>query len=232
MLAWIADMGIKKFILLGINSAILAGSCLMKIPQIINILKASSVMGLSEAWVINEFIAGIFWVYYNFLVGHAFLSWGEALMVSIQNLVIVVLFWWYSPQLGRTPRLIGAVVFVIGSAVVLTQGLPSHLLAALGTSPIFLGNGAKIPQIWKNYQQGHTGTLAIVPAVLGAAGNFARVFTSILQTPDDIVAIANPVMASTLWVVMLSQFILYRKETAKVQEEARKKKDENAKKEK
>jgi len=219
----------KKLVLFALNYAMLGGSCLMKVPQISNILKAGSVVGLSETWVINECIAGLLWVYYNALVGHAFVTYGEAVMVGVQNVIIIAMYWHYSPELPKLPRIAGSIAFMVASVAVLALGLPSGALKVMGTSPIFLGNGAKVPQILKNSRQQHTGTLAIVPAFLGFAGNAVRVLTSFLQTPDDPVAILNPLMAAVLWFVLLAQFVLYYQGTKKLQEEAAAKKADGKK---
>ncbi|CAE8669444.1 unnamed protein product, partial [Polarella glacialis] len=86
-------------------------------------------------------------------------------------------------------------------------------------------NGAKIPQIILNFRQQHTGTMAFVPALLGFGGNAVRVLTSVMQTPDDPVAILNPLAASVLWCVMFAQFFLYREGTQRLHEEAKAKRD-------
>ncbi|CAE7188808.1 Mpdu1 [Symbiodinium pilosum] len=153
---------LKKLVIMGLNWAMLAGSCLMKLPQINNILKAGSVVGLSETFVINDCMAGLLFVYYNVLSGHPFMSWGENVIVGLQNAIIVLLYWHYSPQLSKAPRFLGAAAFVLGSIAVLIFGLPNAAVSALGAAPIVLGNGSKVPQIWKNMVQKHTGTMAAV----------------------------------------------------------------------
>eukprot|EP00435_Cladocopium_sp_Y103_P042455 s1821_g11.t1 len=206
------------------------GSCLMKLPQIYNILKAGSVVGLSEAWLVNECIASLLFVYYNVLSGYPFMSFGENVIVGLQNMVIILLFWQYSPQLPRLPRVAGSAIFLLASAAVLVLGLPTAALGALGGAPIFLGNGAKVPQILKNMSQKHTGTMSVVPAFLGFAGCSVRVLTSILQMPDDLLAIMNPLTAALMWFVLLVQFLMFYEATKKVQEEAEAKKKAAAKK--
>jgi len=216
-----ADMGdVKQLVVMVLNSAMLAGSCLMKLPQIYNIVKAGSVVGLSEAWLVNECIASLLFVYYNVLSGYPFMSFGENVIVGIQNIVIIILFWQYSPQLPRLPRALGSLIFLLASAAVLLLGLPAVALKALGGAPIFLGNGAKVPQILKNLSQKHTGTMSVVPAFLGFAGCSVRVLTSILQMPDDLLAIMNPFTAALMWFVLLIQFVLFYEATKKVQQEA------------
>ena len=100
-----ADMGdVKQLVVMVLNCAMLAGSCLMKLPQIYNIVKAGSVVGLSEAWLVNECIASLLFVYYNVLSGYPFMSFGENVIVGIQNIVIIILCWQYRPKLPRLPR--------------------------------------------------------------------------------------------------------------------------------
>ncbi|CAE7234014.1 unnamed protein product [Symbiodinium natans] len=216
---------LKKLVITGLNWAMLAGSCLMKLPQINNILKAGSVVGLSETFVINDCIAGLLFVYYNVLSGHPFMSWGENVIVGVQNTIIIFLYWHYSPQLSKAPRFLGAVAFVVASVAVLLLGLPEAGVSALGTAPIILGNGSKVPQIWKNMAQKHTGTMAAVPALLGLAGCSVRVLTYALQT-KDVVAILNPLAAAALWFILLLQFVLYWKTTKEVQKQAEAKRKE------
>ncbi|CAJ1334844.1 unnamed protein product [Effrenium voratum] len=67
--------------------------------------------------------------------------------------------------------------------------------------------------------QKHTGTMSVVPAFMGFAGCSVRVLTSILQTPDDLVAILNPLTAAVMWLVLLTQFVVYYEATKKVQQE-------------
>jgi len=229
-MADMVDMAeLKKLVIMGLNCAMLAGSCLMKLPQINNILKAGSVVGLSEAFVINDCIAGLLFVYYNVLSGHPFMSWGENVIVGIQNAIIIFMYWHYSPELPKAPRFLGAATFVACSALVLLFGLPEAAVSALGMAPIILGNGSKVPQIWKNMVQKHTGTMAVVPALMGLAGCSVRVLTYALQT-KDVVAILNPLAAATLWFVLLLQFVLYWKTTKEVQNEAQAKHREAAQK--
>ncbi|CAL1173503.1 unnamed protein product [Cladocopium goreaui] len=158
------------------------------------------------------------------------MSFGENVIVGLQNMVIIVLFWQYSPQLPRLPRVAGSAIFLLASVAVLVLGLPAAALAALGGAPIFLGNGAKVPQILKNMSQKHTGTMSVVPAFLGFAGCSVRVLTSILQMPEDLLAIMNPLTAALMWFVLLVQFLMFYEATKKVQEEAEAKKKAAAKK--
>jgi len=194
----------------------------MKVPQIIKIAKAGSVYGLSEAWIINDCLAGLAWVHYNILMRHPFLTWGENLAVAVQNVVLVLMFWNLSPQLSKLTRATGTIVLVISSALVLTFGLPAMLLSALGFCPIILSNVSKLPQVMMNNQQKHTGTMAVIPVLLGMAGTVVRTLTSVVQTPDDYLSILNPLLAAILYGVLIGQFFAYYAKSKELEEAAKK----------
>jgi PQ loop repeat len=46
--------------------------------------------------------------------------------------------------------------------------------------------GARIPQIWLNMQRGNTGELSLLTCGLSCAGNFVRLFTTVVLTNDAV----------------------------------------------
>jgi PQ loop repeat len=44
--------------------------------------------------------------------------------------------------------------------------------------------GARVPQIWLNHKNGDSGELSLVTCALSFAGNFARLFTTLILTSD------------------------------------------------
>lgn len=220
-------MGLKKTLLTAVNSAILAGAFLMKTPQVVKIARLSSVMGISESSIVMETLGSLGIALYSILSSFPFMAWGENLVVGTQNCVIVLLVWVLAkPPVNMTLRAAGAVAFASFCAAVLHFGLPPAQLNALGIFPIVVGNVAKVPQVWKNFQQGHTGTLSVVPSLLGTLGCGVRVVTTVLQTPEP-VAVLNPAVAFVFWALLLLQILFYWKRTnraveAFLKEEAKK----------
>lgn len=78
-----------------LSIGVLVGGSLVKLPQLIKILRAQSVEGLAEMSVFVEAISSSIFVSYNVLEGHPFATWGEMLFVSLQNLFSLLLFWRY-----------------------------------------------------------------------------------------------------------------------------------------
>jgi len=204
---------LKKFLVLGLNATMLVGSTMFKVPQVVKIAKAWSVVGLSELFVINELLGTWSYSLYCICQGHRFMSWGENVVISSQNLVILMLFWYLKPELPRAPRIVGFSIFVVASVLALLWGLPALLLRALGWAPIVVNNCAKIPQVWMNFSRKSTGAMSVVPCFLGMAGTAVRTFTSFMQTRDDVLSILNPAVASIFWGTLFFQFCFYYSNT-------------------
>ncbi|KAL8451241.1 hypothetical protein Emed_002114 [Eimeria media] len=65
-----------------LNYVILAGSLVVRLPQIIAIFRAQSIAGISEASVLVEALSSWLFVIYNLLQRHSFKTWGEALFIA------------------------------------------------------------------------------------------------------------------------------------------------------
>merc|ERR1712032_635875 len=167
----------------------------MKVPQIVKILQSGTVHGLSETYILTECTSSLAWVYFNIIMGYQFVTYGENVIISVQNIIIIILFWVMSPELPKAGRLFGSIVFTLGSVALLKFGLPPGPLAALGILPMVLGNIGRVPQMWQNFSQKHTGSLSVIPLFLACGGTGVRILTALLQTPDDILTVANPLLA-------------------------------------
>ena len=77
----------------------------------------------------------------------------------------------------------------------------------------------RIPQIWTNYSNGHTGQLAILTWILNWGGALARVFTT-MQDPGISEASRPALLAGfgigcTLSFIIILQIVVYRSATQK-----------------
>lgn len=97
---------------------------------------------------------------------------------------------------------------------VLQGGLPAQYFGILGSCPIVLSIWSRLPQILLNFQQGHTGQLALLTFALSGLGNLARVFTTFKQTPDDSLTLLSMVVAAVLNLTLVFQIVVYWKATA------------------
>jgi len=205
----------------GLGTAIVAGSTLVKFPQIIKIISNGDAAGLSFIGVLLELLAVTANGAYSLSQGFPFSAYGEAVFMSLQTSVIAILILWYGGNTLPTilfSAIYGALVFAI------TQpGLvPDHVLwygQAANIPMIVVG---KLIQAATNYKNGHTGQLSAITVFLLTLGSLARIFTSIQDTGDQVM-ILTFVVSSSVNVVIALQVLYYWNATKEVLKKEKKK---------
>lgn len=206
-----------------LNYAMFVGGGLLKLPQVIKILRSKSVKGISESSLATEFLACISFCSYNLLMGHPLKTWGEMALIAAQCGILTVMFWFFSEEAPAVvPRALGTIGAVGFMAFVLLGNFPRGFLPILGIVPTVLGAMARVPQIIMNLRQGHTGALSIIPWGMASAGNCVRVITT-LAAIDDIITLAGPVVALVLNATLVVQILLYKDKTNEVMRKENKK---------
>ena len=165
---------------------ILAGSVLLKLPQIINIYGTKDVEGLSPISFYTEVPLVITNVVYNVLQGNPFSSYGENVFILVQNLILVFMLWTYMNQKSK-PSVVTMIGILAFFATVAFGGLqlPPSLWSILPLSNLPLVLISRIPQIIQNFKQRSTGQLSGITTFLTFAGSLARVFTTIQEVGWD-----------------------------------------------
>lgn len=195
---------------------IVLGSILVKLPQIIKILRSGSAKGLSFTGVLLELVAVTANGAYSYSKGFPFGSYGEAVFMSLQTSLIALLILWFTGNTTLTllfSAVYGAVVFAI-----------THPAGWISAEVLWYGQAANIPMIVvgkliqaiSNFRQGHTGQLSAITVFLLTAGSLARIFTSIQETAGDPVVVATYVASSFVNVLLTFQVIYYWNTTNKV----------------
>jgi len=195
-------IGISK----ALGYAIILGSAMVKIPQIINLLNAKSAVGLSLNALLAEMLAVCFTMGYSVHKEFPFSAWGECLFMTIQNSIILFLVFWYGQSYMTaflSPLLLVGVNYVLCSSIV-----PIDLVTKLQQSVLVIMIVSRFLQIWENYSNGHTGQLSIITCILLAGGALARVFTAIQET-GDINMVMQFVLSCALNCLVLSQIVWY-----------------------
>ncbi|OQS05864.1 mannose-P-dolichol utilization defect 1 protein [Thraustotheca clavata] len=189
--------------------AIILGSFILKLPQILKIIAAKSVAGLSPSGFYLEVLVFQASVVYNFLRGYPISTWGENAVILVQNCILVFLLWIYSDT-PRTQQLVGVLGFVGIGAIMLN--LPSEHLWILPSASIPASIMSRIPQVISNFKQGHTGQLAFVTLFLNLGGSAARLFTSLQETGDQ-VQMLGFLISVALNGMLVSQVLFYWRAT-------------------
>lgn len=165
---------------------IVAGSLLVKLPQVFKILGAKSAEGLSLQSVMLELVALTGTMVYSITNNFPFSSWGEALFLMLQTVTIAFLVLHYR---GQTVR---GVAFLACHAVLLLMLLspltPLALVTLLQASNVPAVVVGRLIQAATNYRNGHTGQLSAITVFLLFGGSLARIFTSIQETGDPLLA--------------------------------------------
>eukprot|EP00128_Syssomonas_multiformis_P018021 Colp12_sorted_trinity150504_noHs@28186 len=193
-----------------INLGIVSGAGMVKLPQILKIVSAKSVLGLSLASFLLETIAYSITIGYNYGSGYAFRTWGENLFLGVQSALLVLLVLAYSNRLFTAFLFIPVFVALGGS---IAYGLvPLHILSWLQKGTIAMFALSKIPQIFSNFKNGHTGQLSFVSTLMQFVGSALRIFTT-LQEVNDITVLAGFLSGTTLNGILFLQILLFWKKT-------------------
>ncbi|XP_051900754.1 mannose-P-dolichol utilization defect 1b [Pristis pectinata] len=185
---------------------IIAGSVMVKLPQIFKILRAKSTAGLSFKSVLLEMLSITGTMTYSIRNHFPFSSWGEALFLMLQTLTIGFLIQYYA---GRTHQ--GVLLLLVYSLLVgllLLSVTPLVVVAFLQTLNMPAVIVSRLIQIVTNYRNGHTGQLSAVTVLLLFAGSVARIFTSIQETGDQLMVLTY-VVSSLFNGVIATQLLLY-----------------------
>ncbi|XP_070505296.1 mannose-P-dolichol utilization defect 1 protein homolog [Chironomus tepperi] len=197
----------KALISKGLGLGIIAGSVLVKIPQILKILNAKSSEGISIYSVLLDLLAITFHISYSFVKGFPFSAWGDGTFLALQTAAIASLIYFYGHKSA-----LRALIF-IGIYSLLTYVLMSgitpleYLWTAQGFNiPILLVG--KLSQAWTNYRNGSTGQLSAATCFMLLAGSLARIFTSVQETGDSMMVIIY-IVSSFANGVIVSQLLYY-----------------------
>ncbi|PVF97804.1 mannose-P-dolichol utilization defect 1 protein [Serendipita vermifera] len=207
---------LKLAISKGLGIAIVLGGAIMKVPQLMLILKARHARGLSLPAFALETLAYLITLFYAYRNKYPFSTYGENLFLTIQNTLITLLIIYYFPtsqshlttKRARSNRPIvglAAAIAVVTSYTLLVIPMSSLQLLQLGTVPISLFS--KIPQISENYRNKSTGQLSVFAVASQVFGCAARLFTTATEMGDSLVFagfalafVLNVILGLQIWV--------------------------------
>uniref|UniRef100_A0A8C9AAD7 Mannose-P-dolichol utilization defect 1 protein n=1 Tax=Prolemur simus TaxID=1328070 RepID=A0A8C9AAD7_PROSS len=170
----------------GLGLGIVAGSLLVKLPQVFKILGAKSAEGLSLQSVVLELVALTGTMAYSITNNFPFSSWGEALFLMLQTITICFLVMHYRGQTAKGVAFLACYALVL--LVLLSPLTPLAVVTLLQASNVPAVVVGRLLQAATNYRNGHTGQLSAITVFLLFGGSLARIFTSIQETGDLLLA--------------------------------------------
>ncbi|CAH0394363.1 unnamed protein product [Bemisia tabaci] len=196
----------------GLGLAIVAGSVLVKVPQILKILSSKSAKGISILGVFFDLFAVTSVVAYSYVKQFPFSAWGDSLFLLIQTLIIVLLVLYYSVSKSLTISF--AVAFFPTLYALLNGGVPFQAIWTLQALSIPFMFTSKLVQAYTNYKAKGTGQLSHTTFIMLFVGSVIRVFTSVQET-GDFTVILMYVLASLANFIIVAQFYVYKKKPSK-----------------
>ena len=198
------SLAISKALGIGIITA----ASVVKVPQIIKLLKSKSSEGLSFTSYFLETASFVITLAYNIRNGFPFSTFGETAFIAIQDVVISVLILVYS---GET---VGAGAFVAAAGAAAYALLSSNSLitdaqmVTLQAGAGGLSIASKVPQILAIWQQGGTGQLSAFAVFNYLIGSLTRIYTT-LQEVDDVLILYGFIAGFALNAVLAAQVLYY-----------------------
>ncbi|KAM8881550.1 mannose-P-dolichol utilization defect 1b [Synchiropus picturatus] len=196
----------------GLGIGIILGSVMVKLPQILKLIGARSAEGLSFNSILLELLAITGTMAYSIAKQFPFSAWGEALFLMLQTVTIGFLIQHYS---GKTTRGVMFVFVYMGLLVLLLSPVtPLSVVTTMQASnmpAIIIG---RLIQAATNFRNGHTGQLSAISVFLLFAGSLARIFTSLQETGDTLMALTYVISSSCNGIIAL-QVLYYWNSAAK-----------------
>ncbi|CAJ1410748.1 unnamed protein product [Effrenium voratum] len=190
--------------------AVIAGACIVKVPQIYLMVKFSSAEGLSEVSCALDAIAASSFSYYNLLKGYPLAGWGEQAIVAVQATAVVILVWVYRAGTDWKSRTFGLLLWILASVAIILKGHDQEvLLLVLGTAPTFLTAISRVPQIMLNWQTQQTGHLSAITFFLQFLGSVARFLTTLQLLGSDTLSLVSHAVGAILNLVVVLQILAY-----------------------
>ncbi|KAJ3894660.1 hypothetical protein GG344DRAFT_73813 [Lentinula edodes] len=190
---------------------IVVGGSVMKLPQLLLILRGRSARGLSLSAYILETLAYGINLSYSFRNMFPFSTYGENLFLTVQNILITFLIIFYTPSLRHARRRRNAQLsyallgLLVGILIVCYSSMPILAFLQLSTLPLSLTS--KVPQIRQNYRFQSTGQLSAFAVGSQVVGCLARLFTTATEVGDWLVSagfalalVLNGVLGVQLWI--------------------------------
>ncbi|TNV74093.1 hypothetical protein FGO68_gene5434 [Halteria grandinella] len=192
-----------------VGYGIVGVSLVLKMPQIVKILKSKSVEGITKYLFYLDIIIYTHYSGYSLHNKIPFSVCGENLIILASNIIIALLIWKYNPKITRLEKIICSSVFLAYSYLLLSNKYLSDAhWSIVAKTNIILLILSRLPQILVNFRNRSTGQLSFVSFLLSFAGYIARLTTVLIET-DDILYKLQYVTGTTLTGVLIAQFLLY-----------------------
>ena len=216
----------------GLSIGIVLLSFTSKLPQILFMLKSKEMKGLSYLSIYLDILSTLFYTMYPFHMGYPFLTYGEGLILLFQNFLIFFICWKYDTDQSSDKNNMSFSLLLVSFLFLCYKGLfDDRIWKIIGSASTVLSMGSRITQILTSYKTKSTGPLSTITYGLNMLGNSARIFTTLKETKDLIMA-GGFVVSFILNLIIFLQIIYYNRKPKETKKEELKEKKEEKEEEK
>ncbi|XP_028134558.1 solute carrier family 66 member 3 [Diabrotica virgifera virgifera] len=156
---------------------------ILKIPQILTILKVGNAKGINIIALLMELSSYTIMMSYNYRNGYAILSYLEYPIILVQEIILIVCVLYYKDMLNVS-SLAGACVYFLTAASFLLGVVPLGLLAFLVPLCTPIGASSKVVQLYEILRTRNSESVSVLTWFISAFTNFTRVFTICVESMD------------------------------------------------
>lgn len=194
---------IKMIISKGLGYGILLGSLMLRVPQILIILRAGNAKGISLMSEVLGLLSVFGSMSYGYYKNFPIAAYGDTYSLYVQGCIILFMVLFYQNQ--KIQLILSIVIITLLTGLQFTNMIPGELVYLLNTLSLFLSVFSKLIQAFENFRNSSTGNLSSITLILQFLGCVARIFTSIQETGDSYmiityiaVSVANGLLVAQL----------------------------------
>ena len=163
---------------------VILGAVVVKVPQIVSILVAGNVDGISPSMYYFEIISLVIQIAYCIHTKSPFSVWGDSIFLLLQGLVILLMIWKMNKEISAVTKL-GFTTLIAGLVTYLFFfDVPLNIWDLLVGNVVLINIASRLPQVISGYWTKSTGATSFVTFFLNFVGCLARVFTIATETQD------------------------------------------------
>ena len=195
----------------GLSIGIVLFSFTSKLPQIINMYKSKDIKGLSYLSIYLDVVSFLCSALYPFHKGYSFLTYGESVIILLENILIFFMAWKYDIDQSCDRNNMLFTLTICGFLFTIYKDvLDEKAWAVVGNASTVLSMGSRLTQIAKSYKEKSTGPLSTITYALNMLGNVARIFTTMKEN-KDIIMTGGFVISFFLNLIIFLQIIYYNR---------------------
>lgn len=186
---------------------IIAGACVVQVPQIVRVIKARSAR-VSRISTYLGLVGYLLQTVYHLYNGSPFSAYGETVIVGVQSLAMMLLLWRFDfPGAVHVGAVVAALAAVTQGSIMVGADPSQRVHLQSAVTLLFIV--ARATQIVDCLRMGGTGDLAFLTLFMQFAGAAARVFTSSVELKGKPEVFWSFAISAALNGVLVLQYVVY-----------------------